>query len=207
MNRALPLLISLAALAAVATPAQAAAKSCSRDGATLLDAGGKARVVSVKEKPQHSETRRVRIYGCWTSTGRRFTMFEARDFGLDEIERDSIQIIGGRFIGVVREFEGGASESQTAASWDAQKHVARFDTKPCDSVDAGDFSGVEEAVFTPTGGIAYTCGQLRVADGHGDRQLAPPGTIIQGLAFAGTRLYWSVFDSTGTVATPHTLVI
>src|SRR4051794_41361196 len=84
------------ALLAVAAPAHAATKSCTREGAKLLAAGGSVRVVSVKEKPQNSETRRERIYGCWTSTGRRFTLFPARDFGLDSIERDSLEIIDGR---------------------------------------------------------------------------------------------------------------
>ena len=91
----------------LAPTAQAAPKSCQREGATLLAASGKVRVVSVKEKPQNSETRRDRIYGCWTSTGRRFTLFQSRDFGLDSIERDHFEIIDGRYIGAIREFEGG----------------------------------------------------------------------------------------------------
>ena len=145
------------ALLAIASPAQPRSKSCQREGATLLAASGNARVVSVKEKAQNSETRRVRLYGCWTTTGRRFTLFLQRDFGLDLIERAHIEIVDGRYIGIIRDFEGGVSESQTAATWDASKHVAVRNSKPCDEVSSGDFSGVEDAVFFRNGGLAYSC--------------------------------------------------
>jgi len=183
MIRPIAALTSIAALLAVATPAHAAAPSCQREGATLLAASGKVRVVSVKEKPQNAESRRDRIYGCWTTTGRRFTLFQSRDFGLDSIERDHFEIIGGRFIGAIRDFEGGASESRIAATFDAQKHKAVHDTKPCDEVSAGDFSGVEDAVFFRNGGIAYAClQQSRIVDGKGDRELEPNGTVVTSLA-------------------------
>jgi len=184
MKRLLLPLLALLTLMVVAAPATAAATpSCTRGGAKLLAADGKVRVVSVKEKPQNSESRRDRIYGCWTTTGRRFTLFQARDFGLDSIERDHFEIIGGRFIGVIRDFEGGASESQIAATFDAQKHKAVHDTKPCDEVSAGDFSGVEDAVFFSGGGIAYTCfKQSRIVDGKGDRALEANGVVVTNLA-------------------------
>jgi hypothetical protein len=183
MLRSLSALGSLIAVLAVAAPAQAAAPSCQREGATLLAASGNARVVSVKEKAQHSETRRDRIYGCWTTTGRRFTLFLQRDFGLDLIERAHIEIVDGRYIGIIREFEGGASESQTAGTWDASKHVALRNSKPCDSVDIGDFSGVEDAVFYKNGGMAYSCnGNLRLTDAKGDRELEPQGAKVNSLA-------------------------
>jgi hypothetical protein len=172
-----------ALLALVAPAAHAAAPSCQRDGATLLAASGKARVVSVKEKPQHSETRRDRLYGCWTTTGRRFTLFLQRDFGLDLIERAHIEIVDGRYIGIIRDFEGGASESQTAGTWDASKHVAVRNSKPCDSVDIGDFSGIDDAVFYKNGGMAYSCnGSLRLTDGKGDREIEPQGSKVNSLA-------------------------
>ena len=195
------------ALIALAVPSlaegAASPKSCQREGATLLAASGKVRVVSVKEKPQHSETRRDRIYGCWTSTGRRFTLFQSRDFGLDSIERDHYEIVDGRYIGAIREFEGGVSESRVAATWDAQKHVAVRNTKPCDEVSSGDFYGVEDAVFFHGGGIAYTCWkQSRIVDGKGDRELEPTGTRVSQLAVSknahgfGERLYYSVDETT-----------
>jgi hypothetical protein len=198
MIRPIAVLTSIAALLAIAAPAQAAPKSCQRDGATLLAASGSARVVSVKEKAQNSETRRVRLYGCWTSTGRRFTLFLQRDFGLDLIERADIEIVGGRYIGVIREFEGGVSESRTAATWDASKHVAVRNTKPCDEVSTGDFSGVDDAAFYHGGGLAYSCnGSLRLSDNKGDRELEPQGAKVTQLAVSansqnfGERLYYT----------------
>ena len=195
------------ALIALAVPSlaegAASPKSCQREGATLLAASGKVRVVSVKEKPQNSETRRDRIYGCWTSTGRRFTLFQSRDFGLDSIERDHFEIIDGRYIGAIRTFEGGVSESRVANTWDAQKHVAVRDTEPCNEVSSGDFSGVEDAVFFHSGGIAYTCWQQsRIVDGKGDRVLEPNGTRVTQLAVSknstayGERLYYTVNETT-----------
>ena len=205
MIRPLSAIASLIAVLAVAAPAQAAPKSCQRDGATLLAAGGSARVVSVKEKPQNSETRRVRLYGCWTSTGRRFTLFLQRDFGLDLIERAHIEIVDGRYIGIIRDFEGGVSESQTAATWDASKHVAVRNSKPCDEVSSGDFSGVEDAVFFRGGGLAYSCnGNLRLSDNKGDREIEPQGAKVSGLAvgantrLSGSRLYYTA-DTTPKV--------
>ena len=203
MTRSLVAVLTSLTLLAVAAPANAAAPSCTRDGAKLLAAGGSVRVVSVKEKAQNSETRRDRIYGCWTSSGRRFTLFQSRDFGLDSIERDHYEILDGRYIGAIREFEGGVSESRTAATWDAQKHVAVRNTKPCDEVSSGDFYGVEDAVFFHGGGIAYTCWkQSRIVDGKGDRVLEPNGTRVSQLAVSsnahgfGERLYYTVNDTT-----------
>ena len=199
MIRPIAITAALIACSAVApAAAQAAPKSCQRDGAKLLAASGGARVVSVKEKAQNSETRRDRIYGCWTSTGRRFTLFQQRDFGLDLIERADIEIVGGRYIGVIRTFEGGVSESRTAATWDAQKHVTVRNSKPCDESSSGDFSGVEDAVFFKGGGLAYSCsGGLRVSDNTGDRELEPQGAKVGQLAVGasnrnfGPRLYWA----------------
>lgn len=161
------------------------------------------RVVVVKEKAQHSETRRERVYGCWTTTGRRFTLFVARDFGLDVIERDAFTILDGRYIGAIRHFEGGVSESRTAGTWDASGHVAVHDTKPCDQVSSGDFSGVEDVAFFYGGGIAYTCWQRsHIVDAKGDRLLEPDGVRVTDLAVSrnhfgfGERLYYTVADTT-----------
>jgi hypothetical protein len=198
-----PLIAALTLLAFTAPAASAAPKSCTRDGGKLLAADGSVRVVSVKEKPQNAETRRDRIYGCWTATGRRFTLFEARDFGLDSIERDTYEIVDGRYIGAIRHFENGASEGRSAATYDAQKHTAVFSTKPCDEVSSGDFTGVEDVAFFEGGGIAYTCWQRsHIVDGKGDRALEPDGTRVTGLAIShnrwgyGERLYYTVNDTT-----------
>jgi hypothetical protein len=182
MIRPLSAIASLIAALAVATPAQAA-PSCTRGGAKLLIASGNTRVVSVKEKAQNNETRRSRLYGCWTTTGRRFTLFVERDFGADLIERAHIEIVDGRYIGVIRSFEGGVSEAQSAGTWDAQKHVALRNSAPCDKVSTGDFSGVDDAVFFRNGGMAYSCnGSLRIADAKGDREIEPQGAKVAHLA-------------------------
>ncbi len=202
-----PIAVLTLALAAILAPsAQAATKSCTRDGGKLLAASGTVRVVSVKEKPQNSETRRERIYGCRTTTGRRFTLFQARDFGLDSIERDHYEIVDGRYIGAILEFEGGVSESRIAGTWDAQKYKAVHNTKPCDEVSSGDFYGVIDAVFFRNGGIAYTCWQKsRIVDAKGDRQLEPDGTDVTNLAVAsnshwfGPVLYYTVNETTPKV--------
>jgi hypothetical protein len=205
MIRSLSAIGSLVAVLAVAAPAQAAPPSCQRAGAKLLAASGNARVVSVKEKAVNAETRRDRIYGCWTTTGRRFTLFLQRDFGLDLIERAHIEIVDGRYIGVIRQFEGGASESRTAGTWDASKHVAVRSSKPCDAVDTPDFSGIEDAVFYKGGGLAYSCdGNLRLSDNKGDREVEPRGSKVSGLAvgantrLSGPRLYYAA-DTTPKV--------
>jgi hypothetical protein len=197
MKRAIPLLTCLAALLAAA-PAHAAAKSCTRDGGKLLAASASVRVVSVDERPRNSETRRDRIYGCRSNDGRRFTMFESRDFGLDLIQRDDFAILDGRYVGVISDFEGGVSESRSAAVYDTKTRKRIHASTGCDSVDFGDFSGVQDAVFFSGGGMAYACSRLRIADGHGDRELEPAGTVVMHLAVSEntigfrTRLYWTV---------------
>jgi hypothetical protein len=203
MKRLIAIVSSLIALLAVAAPAHAAAPSCSRGGMTQLSADGGVRVVFINVKRAKNETRHIRVYGCWTASGRRFTLFEARDFGLDEIEHDHFEIVDGRFIGAIREFEGGVSDSRIAGTWDAQKHVAVHATKPCDEVSSGDFGGVEDAVFFHGGGMAYTCfKQSHIADAHGDRLLEPTGTSVTQLAVAhnsagfGDRLYYTVDETT-----------
>ncbi len=208
MTRPIAIVASLIAFLAVAAPAEAA-RSCQREGAKLLAADGRVRVVSVKERAQNAETRRDRIYGCWTTTGRRFTLFLQRDFGLDLIERAQFEIIDGRYIGAIRQFEGGVSESLTAATWDAQNHRAVHDSEPCDEVSAGDTSGVLDAVFFHGGGMAYTCwGHIHLADGRGDRELEPAGTRVTQLGISrnghglAERLYYLVDDTTVKTVAP-----
>ena len=83
------------------------------------------------------------------------------------------------------EFEGGASESFTAASYDVKGRKPLHDSDACDSFDDGDVSGVREVVFFKNGGMAYSCGELRIADGNGDRALEPAGTAVSELAVVG----------------------
>jgi hypothetical protein len=201
MTRPIAIVASLIAFLAVAAPAEAA-KSCTREGGKLLAADGRVRVVSVKERAQNSETRRDRIYGCWTTTGRRFTMFLQRDFGDDLISRASYEIVDGRYIGVIQQFEGGVSESLSAATYDAQHHRLVHDSKACDNVSAGDTRGVLDAVFFHGGGMAYTCWErIHLADRRGDRELEPAGTRATHLGISrnyhgfSERLYYTVNDT------------
>jgi hypothetical protein len=140
------------------------------------------------------------------TTGKRFELFFARDFGLDLIEHDTYEIVQERYIGVLRDFEGGVSESRTAATYDTFTLKKLRNSGPCDSVDTGDFSGVEDAVFLPRGGLAYACGRLRISDSKGDRELEPPGTDVRNLAVSfntrgfNSRLYWVVVAGAVTTA-------
>jgi hypothetical protein len=204
-------LTAVTTLAALALPASAAeaAPNCSRGGGKVVAASAKVRVIAIPNKPKNQESRRDHILGCRVATGKRFELFFARDFGLDLIERDDYEIVEERYIGVIRDFEGGVSESRTAATYDTFTRKKLRNSGPCDSVDTGDFSGVEDAAFLPRGGLAYACGRLRISDSKGDRELEPPGTDVRNLAVSfntrgfNSRLYWVVV--TGNVAEEKSL--
>jgi hypothetical protein len=199
---------TLAVLALSASAAEAA-PNCSRGGGKVVAASAKVRVIAIPNKPKNQESRRDHILGCRVATGKRFELFFARDFGLDLIERDDYEIVDERYIGVIRDFEGGVSESRTAATYDTFTRKKLRNSGPCDSVDTGDFSGVEDAAFLPRGGLAYACGRLRISDSKGDRELEPPGTDVRHLAVSfntrgfNSRLYWVVV--TGNVAQEKSL--
>jgi hypothetical protein len=198
----------LAGLALAAAPA-VAAPSCTRGGGKVIAASAKVRVVSIANRPKNQESRRDHILGCRVFSGKRFELFFARDFGLDLIEHDDFTIVDERYIGALRDFEGGVSESRTAATYDTFTRKKLRNSGPCDSVDTGDFSGVEDAAFLPRGGLAYACGRLRISDSKGDRELEPPGTDVRNLAVSfntrgfNSRLYWVVVA--GAVVTPKSL--
>jgi hypothetical protein len=201
-------LTAATAFAALALPAAAAqaAPNCSRGGGKVVAASAKVRVIAIANKPKNQESRRDHILGCRVATGKRFELFFARDFGLDLIERDDYEIVEERYIGVIRDFEGGVSESRTAATYDTFTRKKLRNSGPCDSVDTGDFSGVEDAAFLPRGGLAYACGRLRISDSKGDRELEPPGTDVRNLAVSfntrgfNSRLYWVVVAGNATTA-------
>jgi hypothetical protein len=199
---------ALAVLALSASAAEAA-PNCSRGGGKVVAASAKVRVIAIPNTPKNQESRRDHILGCRVATGKRFELFFARDFGLDLIERDDYEIVDERYIGVIRDFEGGVSESRTAATYDTFTRKKLRNSGPCDSVDTGDFSGVEDAAFLPRGGLAYACGRLRISDSKGDRELEPPGTDVRNLAVSfntrgfNSRLYWVVV--TGNVAQEKSL--
>ena len=201
--------VTILAALALSASAAGAAPNCSRGGGKVVAASAKVRVISIPNKPRNQESRRDQILGCRVATGRRFELFFARDFGLDLIERDTYEFVQERYIGVIRDFEGGVSESRTAATYDTFTRKKLRDSDPCDSVDTGDFSGVEDAAFLPRGGLAYACGRLRISDSKGDRELEPPGTDVRNLAVSfntrgfNSRLYWVVV--TGNVTQEKSL--
>src|SRR5262245_46116373 len=146
------LLLLLPALLLFAAPAAQAAPSCTRDGAKLLAASGSIRVVSLKGKRGKTETRHDRILGCRTSNGRRFTMYESVDHGLDELRRDTFTIVANRYVGVFTDFESGTGDSFTASTYDVVKRKHLHTTTGCDSAE----DGVDEAVFFKNGVIEYS---------------------------------------------------
>ena len=203
MIRRLPLvLLALLVLVAARPPGAAAqTRSCVRGGAQLEAVAGKVRVVRVEERPRRGETRRQRLLGCWVPTGRRFTLAQERDLGADLRTRTRIAIVEERFVGVIVHYEGGVSETVRAAVWDARTRRRLADSRRCD-VERGDLTGIDDAVFLPGGGMAYACGELRIADRAGDRQLEPPGAFARNLAVSAARaftprLYWTVSTPAG----------
>lgn len=204
MNKIRVLAPLAAALLALPSPAPAAApKRCTRGGAVLLARSGDVLVVGIRHRPRNSETRRDEYLGCLASTGRRFRLFFSRDFGDDLREHDRFAFLEGRFLGVVREFEGGVSLSQTATTYDVVRRRVARTSRRCNSVDDGDFSGPQEVAFFGRGAIAYTCRRLWVTDAKRERQLEPDNTDVRQLAVSdgpfATRLYWTVYA--GEVAT------
>ncbi len=187
---------------------------CLKSGGSLVAADGNVVVLRVSLRPQAGAKRQDRLFACWVPTGRRFPM-------LDEVQllddtftgSGSIEIVGGRYVGLRLVSVTALSTARGAEVWDARTARKVHTSTPCDAAGSSSpASGVDEAVFLPGGGMAYSCGQLRLADGHGDRQLEPPGTDVSDLAVATAaagnlpRLYWSV-RAANAVATPKSLVL
>jgi hypothetical protein len=197
------LLAALALTLLIAPAAQAKTPSCTRDGARFEAGAGKVRVVSKPLKLRMNETRREALLVCWTPTGKRKQMLVEQDVGEDLITRVRIEIVDERYVGLDVEFEGGASESTTAALWDAKKRKRLHTSKRCDQVDQVDFSGPEDVEFLPKGGLAFSCGPLwlfRRASTNTPTQLETAGVRQIGSsqhAFGQSNLlYWTLDDGT-----------
>jgi hypothetical protein len=202
---ALAALVATTALAAAAPVASAKSKSCTRGGAKLEAAAGKVRVVSRPLKLRMQETRREALMACWTSTGRRKTILVEQDVGLDLITRTKIEIVDDRYVGLDVDFEGGASESTTAAVWDAKTRKRVHTSHRCDIVDRGDFSGPDDVEFLPHGGLAFSCGKLLLfkrAKTATAQQLEPASADVKQIGLSvgahgfSTVLYWTLGDDT-----------
>jgi hypothetical protein len=196
-------LATLALSLLLAPAADAKAKSCTRGGAKLEAAAGNARVVSRELKLRRQETRRVALLACWAPTGTRKRMLVEQDVGEDLITRVRIELVDDRYVGLDVEFEGGASESTTAAVWDAKTRKRLHTSKRCDEFDQGDFSGPEDVEFLPKGGLAFSCGALwlfRRGTTKTPQELETAGVRQVGSsqhAFGQSNLlYWTMDDGT-----------
>jgi hypothetical protein len=195
MRRTPPLVSALAAVVAqtaAATPAHAAARSCTRGGATTIAVDGAESVVAVKATPVDGYLT-DKLYACSASTGKRVYLFSSTLRDGDRTERDTFTFIDDRHIGVTVSIAFGIGSTYAAAVYDPKSGKRTQTTGPCNRYALSDTdSGPDEVVFLPGGGIAYTCGRLRIADGHGDRELEPAGSDVSHLAYGNGRLYWTL---------------
>jgi len=194
-----------AALLIPAATADAKAPSCTRDGASLEAASGKVRVVSRTLKTQSAqETRREALSACWAPTGKRFRIATEQDFGDDLRSRTRVEIVDGRYVGVVLTGEGGVSIGVTASVFDARQAKRLHRSTACDA-DDDDFRGPDDVVFLPRGGMAFACGALylfRTGSSTTPQQLEPVTARARSLALSShsdsfiDRLYWTLGDGT-----------
>lgn len=195
---AVALLVPVLALAST-PPADAAPKRCTRGHAAFVAADGDVAVVKVKARRGRSQSRREKLLACWRPTGRRFQIAEETDSGEDSVTQSDVTVVGGRYVGLVQTFIGGISESARAAVFDARSRRRLHASDRCD-FDRFDFSGVDDAVFTPKGGMAYACERLFFFPGPGREleMLEPEGADVRHLAVSdgsqayGARLFWTV---------------
>ena len=195
-------LILLAVLALGASAAGAAKKpSCMRGDAKLEAASGGVRVVRVKAKRQSApETRREHVLACWTKTGKRIVVNREIDHGLDNIARTRVEIVEGRYVGVVAHNEGGVSESLDARIYDARTSRLLHTSKACSEGDTDDHIGIDDAAFLDGGGMAMACNKLLLFRGAGSAMetLEPQGTWVRQVGVShhsfgfGQRLFWVV---------------
>jgi hypothetical protein len=195
------------ALGLSAQPAAAAKKkSCLRGGAKLEAFSGKTVVVRVKAKKRsEQETRRENLLACWSTTGKRVKVADEVDFGLDNIASSQIEIVQGRYVGVIETNEGGVSLGVQARVFDARARKKLHDSAICDKVDQGDFGGVDDVAFLEGGGMAMSCRQLIVFRNAGSaaEAIEPAGTDVRQIGVShntrgfGQRLFWTVASADG----------
>jgi hypothetical protein len=184
--------------------AVAATKSCFRGGAKLEAAAGGTVVVRLKARRTQGQTRHENLLACWVKTGLRVTIAEEVDHGLDNIARTDIEIVEGRYVGVLEENEGGVSISRQARVYDARGRRLVHDSKAC---DRGDLHGVDDVVFLDDGGMAMSCGQLLLfrRAGSAIETLEPAGTDVRQLGAShgtegfGQRMFWTIVTPQGEV--------
>jgi hypothetical protein len=197
--------LAAAVLGALILPAAADAKpSCTRGGASLEAAGGNVRVVRRHLKPE-SATRRDAIAVCWAPTGKRRRMVLEQDFGDDLRSSTHVEILDERYVGLVETGIGGVSIGVGAYVYDARKlKRVHSSTHACRN-DDDDFHGPDDVAFTPSGGMAFTCGPLflfRNAKQRSATVLEPASAGARQLGVSHLadgffdRLYWTLADGT-----------
>jgi hypothetical protein len=203
----LPTLL-LIAVAALPATADAKAPSCLRGHAKLEQASGSVRIVRVKAHRQSNQTRHENLLACWVKTGKRITLAQEIDLGDDNRASTAVEIVDGRYAGVLAVNEGGVSISAAGRVYDVRTRRLLHDTSACDKLDRGDYTGPDDVAFLEGGGLAFTCNQLivyRKAKSPAE-QLEPLGTDVHQLAVShysegfGQRLFWTVGSGPDTVA-------
>jgi len=203
--------VTTALVLALTGSAQATTKppSCTRGHATLEQSAAGVRIVRIKVKRQSKqETRHENVLACWTATGRRMTIAQEVDFGLDNIASTRVEIVQGRYAGVVETNEGGVSIGVAARVYDVKRRRLLHDASACDKLDRGDYAGPDDVAFLDDGGLAFACDQLvlyRSAKAPAE-QLEPVGTDVRQLAVShysngfGQRLFWTDGDGVDALA-------
>jgi uncharacterized protein YkwD len=187
MTAALP-----AASPPTAAAARAAPKSCTRGGATTVASEARESVVAVKAKPVDGYPT-AKLYACAASTGKRVYLFSSTLPNDERHEDDAFTFIDGRHLGVTVSIGMGIGGTYKGAVYDLKTGRPTHTTRPCDDYSLSDTdSGPDAIVFLPGGGIAYTCGRLRIADAKGDRDVEPAGSEVSHLAYGNGRLYWTL---------------
>src|ERR1700754_2180740 len=195
MKRTVLLLAAIAGLLATDS-AQAAKKSCTGSGATIVALAGKVSVISTGDHDSPT------YYGCWIPTGRRFLLIKNQG-----LETDTFEIVGDRYIGMRSNEYAGVETHVSASSWDARKRVRVHDTSPCartplDPNEDETTYGPDSVRFLSGGALAYTCPDVssHIADATGDRLLEPNGVAVTDLAASGSSLYYTVGGTVKKVA-------
>ena len=211
------LVLTLLAVLALGVPTAGAAKkrSCLRGDAKLEAASGGVRVVRVKARKQSPlQTRREHVLACWTKTGKRVVVNREVDFGLDNIARTRVEIVDGRYVGVVIHNEGGVSEALQSRVYDARTGKLLHTSKACEAGDTDDHVGIDDVAFLDGGGMAMACMKLLLfrKAGSAMETLEPQGTWVRQVGVShysfgfGQRLFWDVGLDGETTVTKSTAV-
>jgi hypothetical protein len=201
---------SAIATALVTAPAAGAATkhhrpaSCTRGGAALEAAQGKVRIVRRARHVTRPTTRDEQLLTCWAPTGKRSLLVEELDIGDDLSTSSDVEVVDGRYAGVITEAAGGVTVSMSASVRDAKTGRLVHEADNCE--EGAVLSGPADAAFLPHGGLAYTCddGSLHVYRRAGSKTAELPEPLKGNRSLAVVRhsrsfgpvLYWTRADGT-----------